>query len=73
MPCNKFQGVGLSCCSSPSELDLGVVWGRHRPALINMLLTLQVKTKDGPCDSSSENDCIRPTNAFSNHVTTNGE
>ena len=35
-------GLGLSCCSSPSEPDLGVVWGRHRPALVNMLLTLQV-------------------------------
>ena len=36
-------GLGLSCCSSPSEPDLGVVWGRHRPALVNMLLTLQVR------------------------------
>ena len=35
-------GLGLSCCSSPSEPDLGVVWGRHRPALVNLLLTLQV-------------------------------
>ncbi len=35
-------GVGLSCCPSPAaEPDLSVVWGRHRPALINLLLTLQ--------------------------------
>lgn len=34
-------GIGLSCCPSPAEKQLGKIWDRHRPALIGLLNSLQ--------------------------------
>ena len=34
-------GIGLSCCPSPKEEDLGKIWGRHRSSLLGLFNDLQ--------------------------------
>jgi hypothetical protein len=32
-----YLGVGVSCCTAPSEDHLGAAWDRHRPAMLALL------------------------------------
>ena len=34
-------GVGLSCCPTPKEEDLTLIWARHRHSLVGLLSNLQ--------------------------------